>query len=588
MTKYSKIIISSAFVLLLSACNDFLDRTPYDQISSGNVFTNASLAETVVIGAYSNIKADYIDNSGSTLNWDAFASVLDPHPDFLNSNYLYLKGIILPNNSSFESYWKRFYEGINRANDVINNISKVPEMSAALKAQRIAECKFLRAYHYYRLNCLWRGVPIYLENLAPSEYTYPRSSEDAVWQVIIDDLTDCINTNELPAKYTSNDSNFGRITKGAAYTLRGKTYLWLKEYSKAEADFREVGKLGYKLYEGSYADLFKEANEKCDEMIFSVQMEDVSDQGNVFSRTYGNKTTTGNGNSSFYINTNFANSYEWANGKSFDWNDVIDGYNNMSEKARSVYFLRNGLTSAERNLMQTYGADLSEYIDGGNEERIRNAYIGRDPRMEATIITPYAKYRGGFSGEEVTYTARFPYRSTATPYFDMQTNSDQNYLYSIRKFVTEGRQYLNVLQNPVDVPIFRYADVLLGLAEALNEQGQYAEAIIEVNKVRKRAGVAPLNDASNMGKTITSSDELRPRIRNEKKWELACEMVLYYDELRWGTWKDSKFDSGNGLLEIWGSPINTYSWGGAAYLKWPIPSSEREKNPSLVQNDGWY
>lgn len=586
MKKYIKIFVLLAFILL-SACNDFLDRNPYDQVSSGIVFKDDAIAESVVIGAYSNLKADYIDAGVSSLNWDAFSSVIDPSPDFIDASYLYLKGKILPNHSSFLRYWSRFYEGINRANDVINNISQVPGMSDALKSQRIAECKFIRAFYYYRLNSLWRGVPIYLENLAPAEYTRARSSEEVVWQTIINDLTDCINCEELPGKYNPVDVDYGRVTKGAAYTLRGKTYLWMKEYEKAEADFREVGKLGYKLYEGNYSDLFTEANEKCDEMIFSVQMEDVNNQGNVYSRTYGNRTTTGNGNSSFFMNTNFVNSYEWANGKAFDWNDVIPGYNEMPARARSVYFLRNGLTSSERTLMQTYGADMNEYLESGNEQRIRNAYINRDPRMEATVITPYATYVGGFSGAEVTYTARFPYRSTSAPYFDLQTNSDQHYLYSIRKFVTKGRQYLNVLQNPVDVPVFRYADVLLSLAEAINEQGKYNEAITYVNMVRQRAGVALLNDASNQGEPITSSDQLRVRIQNEKKWELACEEVLYYDELRWGTWQESKFATGNGLHEVWGSPVYTYSWGGSAYLKWPIPSSEREKNTNLEQNEGW-
>lgn len=587
MKKYIKIVVLLAFVLL-SACNDFLDRSSYDQVSSGIVFKDAALAETVVIGAYSNLKADYIDHEASSLNWDAFSSVIDPSEGFINASYLYLKGMIHPNHSSFLKYWKRFYEGINRANDVINNISQVPGMSDALKSQRVAECKFIRAFYYYRLNSLWRGVPVYLENLAPAEYTRGRSSEEVVWQTIINDLTDCINCEELPGKYNPVNADYGRVTKGAAYTLRGKTYLWMKEYEKAEADFREVGKLGYKLYEGNYSDLFTEANEKCDEMIFSVQMEDVNNQGNVYSRTYGNRTTTGNGNSSFFMNTNFVNSYEWANGKAFDWNDVIPGYNEMPARARSVYFLRNGLTSSERTLMQTYGADMNEYLESGNEQRIRNAYINRDPRMEATVITPYATYVGGFSGAEVTYTSRFPYRSTSAPYFDLQTNSDQHYLYSIRKFVTKGRQYLNVLHNPVDVPVFRYADVLLSLAEAINEQGRYNEAITYVNMVRQRAGVALLNDASNQGEPITSSDQLRVRIQNEKKWELACEEVLYYDELRWGTWQESKFATGNGLHEVWGSPIYTYTWGGSAYLKWPIPSSEREKNTNLEQNEGWH
>ena len=87
---------------------------------------------------------------------------------------------------------------------------------------------------------------------------------------------------------------------------------------------------------------------------------------------------------------------------------------------------------------------------------------------------------------------------------------------------------------------------------------------------------------------MTSADELRPRIRNEKKWELACEEQLYCDELRWGTWQADKFAAGNGLQETWGAPVYEYRWGGPAYLKWPIPSAEREKNPALVQNENWH
>src|SRR5690606_28138330 len=285
---------------------------------------------------------------------------------------------------------------------------------------------------------------------------------------------------------------------------------------------------------------------------------------------------TGSGNSSFFMNTRFVESYEWADGKPFDWEDVIPGYNAMEPKARSVYFLRDNITSPEQTAMQTYGAEMSEYLPTGNEARIRGAYTNRDPRMEATVITPYSIYSGGFSGAAIDYASRWPFRSSASAPFDLQTNSNTYMLYSIRKFVTEGRQFLNVSFNPVDVPIFRYADVLLGLAEALNEQGRYQDAIVFVNQVRDRANVALLNEPGNAYVAVNSSDDLRPRIRKEKKWELAGEEQLYYDELRWGTWQDTKFATGNGLLEVWGAPVYTYQWGGPAYLKWAIPSSETE------------
>jgi hypothetical protein len=320
-------------------------------------------------------------------------------------------------------------------------------------------------------------------------------------------------------------------------------------------------------------------------MIFSVQMEEISGDGNTFSYTYGNRQTTGYGNSSFFMNTNFVNSYEWADGKPFDWNDVIPGYDAMTPKARSVFFLRDGMTSTEQQNMTTYGADMAQYLPAGNEARIKAAYTGRDPRLDATVITPYSTYVGGSTGTAVNYSPRWPYRSSTTPNFDLQTNSNSYMLYSIRKFVTVGREYTNIQYNPVDVPIFRYADVLLDLAEAVNEQGRYAEAIGYVNQVRTRAGMTPLNAAGNSYVAVSSSDDLRPRIRNEHRWELAGEEQLYYDELRWGTWEQDKFAKGNGLLEVWGAPVYTYQDGGYQY--WAVPQSEREMNPSLTQNAGW-
>lgn len=180
MKHLHKTLIGSALTLALAGCNDFLDLSSYDEVSSGTAFSTTTLAESVVVGAYSNILYDYIDGTRSRLNWDAFSSVMDPSNSMIYLNYSYLTGTIQPNDASFLTYWKRFYEGVNRANDVINNIASCPTMSDALKRQRIAECKFLRAFHYYRLNCLWRGVPVYLENLAPGEYTRARSSEEQV------------------------------------------------------------------------------------------------------------------------------------------------------------------------------------------------------------------------------------------------------------------------------------------------------------------------------------------------------------------------------------------------------------------------
>lgn len=586
-TVIKNILCASAAMLAMSSCEGFLDRYPYDENSSDTMFKSAVLAETVVIGAYSNIIYDYNSTDRSVLNWDSFSSVLDPSESINYLDYNYLFGTVRSNDGMFSQYWKRLYEGINRANDVIENIGKVPDMTDAVKTQRIAECRFLRAYHYYRLNALWRGVPIYKKNLAPDEYTLPRSSEEDVWNFIIDDCTACIECEVLPKKIASGSADYGRVTKGAAYTLRGKAYMWLKKYDLAQADFEKVAECGYSLFTGNYADLFLEENEKCNEMIFSVVMVEESGNGNAFSNNYGTYCTTGYGKYQHYLNVNFVNSFEEKTGKPFDWDNYLPDYNSTNIKARQAFFLRDGMNDTERAKATSNGADMSLYLESGNEARLKAAYANRDPRLAAIAITPYSTYSGGASGNVVTYTSRYPYRDWQSPSLDLRYGNNEYMFYPIRKFVTKGREYTNIGYNPVDVPIFRYADVLLSLAEALNEQGQWAQALSYVNMVRTRAGVTPINAGGYQGTPVASSDDLRPKIRNEKKWELACEMQLYYDELRWDTWKEDKFATNNGLQNVWGEPIYKYIWGGDAYLKWAVPQQEVEK-AGLKQNDNWY
>ena len=234
----------------------------------------------------------------------------------------------------------------------------------------------------------------------------------------------------------------------------------------------------------------------------------------------------------------------------------ISGYNEMSPKERSVYFFRNNMDNNEMSQMAAYGAKMSDYDPTGNEERIKLAYANRDPRLAATAITPYAEYKGGASGKELTYVMRYPYRNWEHPVYDVRGSQTTQMLYMIRKFVAVGRESTNIQFNPVDAPIFRYADILLSLAEAVNEQGRVDDAMGYVNKVRKRAGVQLLG--TNEFTQVSTKEQMTERIRKEKKWELACEEQLYYEELRWETWKKDKFSTDNGLHNVWGDPIYTY------------------------------
>ena len=600
----------SSLIIGASACNpDLLNTSPYNAVGSTNMWTSTNLATLAVNGVYNTFlqSSGEVENSvtgGNYLGLDAHLfAALDPTVSARNnwsSTLHLLNGNATPSNTEFSRAWKQHYEGISRANDVIDNVWTVPDMAPELCAQYYAEAKFLRAYFYYRLNCLYRGVPLYLTTTPVSEFNKPRSTEEEVWNAIVSDLTDVINEVNLPDRYMAGDANYGRVTKGAAYALRGKTYLWLKEYRLAELDFKEVIKMGYSLFEGGYKELFKEANEQCPEMIFSIQCYEQNEYGNQMPFKYGSRVTYPGGWNDFYGDTDFIDTYETKEGKPFNWDDFIPGYSKMTPKQRSVYFLRDGLTSGKGNFgagnykslktkMEDYGADFSKYLDQGNEARIRKVYEERDPRLMQTYITPYSDYLGSpfsASGKEIIYTLRWPFieNDIAAP-FDLRTDTKKVYHYLVRKFVSEGMEHLDRSYSPVDVPLIRYADVLLSLAEALNEQNKISDAATYVNMVRKRAGIALLN--SNSYTQVAGQDDMRNRIRREKRWELACEGTLYFDELRWGTWYDSKLYEGSGLKECWGQTVISWTKNGDYYTKWPVPATERQLNTSLSQNDGW-
>ena len=169
----------------------------------------------------------------------------------------------------------------------------------------------------------------------------------------------------------------------------------------------------------------------------------------------------------------------------------------------------------------------------------------------------------------------------------MRTDTNAYFYYTYRKFVAEGASEIpNRQYSQIDLPLLRYADVLLGLAEALNEQNKTDEAITYVNMVRERAGVAALN--SNEYTQVNGQADLRERIQNERRWEFNGEGVTYFDELRWGTWKDKVFLNGTaGLKQIWGQVTQAYVYGGDYYQTWAIPVTECEMNSNLTQNTGW-
>ncbi len=584
-----KIFIALLTVIIVTGCKkNLLDTAPYSSVASSTMWTTDNFTDLGVTGVYQALRLG--ENTGGDSELELYMFDRFAYTGQYRSQESMLSGTITTGNSLFSSTWQNLYEGVQRANDAIKNIPLKSPSDAAKKARYVAECKFLRAYFYLRLNQLWKGVPIYLEPFTADEATKPRSTETEVWNQVVTDLTDAINEPNLPQIYAAGAANYGHVTKGAAYALRGKAYLYLKKWDLAAADFNMVKSAGYALF-SNYVTLFKAANEQCSEMIFSIQNVAVAGGGTTgYGSTTqwfcGTRSSFGSCWNQYLVSPNLVDLYQNLDGSNFNWDTVLPGYSSLTPAQREVFFLRNNLTAAEITAATTRGAAMNLYLPTGNEERILKAYANRDPRLAANVITPYSTYNGAYNSLNATVTSRWPYRAEAAIGGDLRTDTQSYFYYLYRKFVYEGiSETINRSYGPTDFPIIRYADVLLMWAEALNEQGLTSEAVAKVNEVRSRAGVGLLN--SSAATAVAGQDDLRERIRNERRVEFPNEGINYFDELRWKSWKDKVFYAGNGVKQVWGANVYTYSFQGDYIYNWPIPLVETQRNPNLKQNDGW-
>jgi hypothetical protein len=131
----------------------------------------------------------------------------------------------------------------------------------------------------------------------------------------------------------------------------------------------------------------------------------------------------------------------------------------------------------------------------------------------------------------------------------------------------------NAWNSSNNIIYLRLADIILLKAEALNETGRVVEAAAELNKIRARVNLLPKNPATQA--------EMRLVIERERMLELALEGHRWFDLKRTGRALE--------VMKVAGTrkPNQTYSYIDANDLLWPIPQSERDKNPALTQNPGY-
>lgn len=635
-------------IFALVSCNDILDTSPENQPGSADMWKTTASTEQGMNSIYQALRLPLKSKTGSGTDvnpivgssieigyygWEAFGMTGQTR---LNAGNVFSSSVNA-SNPNFSNTWKWCFTGINRATDAIVNLSVSP-VKEVDKNRYYAEAKTLRAFFYMRLNELFGrgiGVPIYDYVVKPTTATKGQSTETEVWDFIIKDLTEAIESTDFP---NNTIGKSGKVSKGTAYALRGRAYLLSSmslgedRYALAAKDFEQVANMGYMLFSGDYADLFKVKNENSAEVLLYVQnLENptgtVSDKDapNYLSPLYGSQiqkyagpwnagsATGGACWTDLQITPAVVDLFEVIvdgnTTKAFDWDDFIPGYNAMSYDDRQVYFIRdskkNGveieptITSAVNSVLDKVSVK-NRYLAEGNEARILTAYANRDPRLAASVITPYSTFEGINNSTPTaasTYTSRWPVsgkyytnmaqsESSLVPGMNtsLVANGSQYFYYMFRKFIGEGMDYQYRDYNPIDEPIIRYADVLLMWAEALVEQNKLAEAKDKVKQVRDRAKMPT------MDKYFSDQTTARNYVRDERRREFVGEGVNFFDEMRWKTLKQTKFEYGPSTsMQVWGGAASgnpVYTWTQAWYT-WPVPRTEAEMNTNLKKTPGW-
>lgn len=543
------------WILLLSlntGCDDgFLHTTPYDGLSNALIYNSDANASMAVNGIYNAL-------SRNAFYTDFYSYVNNLGPESYEHNrgpwgLTHSQGLATTRDVNIATNYRNFYRPIIYANDLIAGMDGNTKITETLRNRLVGEAKFSRAICYFYLWNLYGGVVI-LDKPTPVNETYlPRNTDRQVIDLIIKDLTEAIEL--LPVTYTAA-TDLGRITKGAAIAMLGKTLLFDKQWAAAATQFEKLMAAPYKYtLVADYGDNFRTATENNIESVFELQYVQQDGLGSSFDRWYGSRSVLVGGGDRANMSSHALTAFTKLDGSKIDMTTI---------PKRSAY--KDDIT---------HGVDLMAWY--------KKTYADADLRLHKSAILPASTYVGAGNITYQLYWPYAPYVKANPPALNTTFQAEAKIL--IRKFVTIGDEHTLFREDsPMNYPLIRFADVLLMYAEAKNEVGGAGpEVHTAVNRVRSRAGVAKLPAA-------LTKDEMRRNIWLERYKELMFEGHLYFDVKRWRTAHTT--DPLFGLNH----DVRDYRFEKTLFKKafredrdylWPIPGAEMDINKKLTQNPGW-
>ena len=521
----------SAVAAVGAGCGDFLD-TSLDQNETGQ-----SIETTLgTLWKFGNAFYAPIGYGYSVLDSNLFAAATDEAQQTkVQSDASYFnKGVINANLNPISNLYTNCYEGIRAANffldytangkgeymigmnrDTINDRPNYEKDLASLHWYQ-AEAHVARAYYYAELIKQYGGVPIVEEQYTAGRFI-PRSSYDEVVDYIVKEIDDY--KDQLAVNWNNFSERKGRFTLGAALAIKARVLLYAA--SPLHNPDKDIEK-------------WKKAAAAAYEIIGNPNLNYALD-GNYGNYFQGNRSLTST--DTIYV--------------------VRREQSNMMESNNYPIATPGGASgiTPTQNLVEAY-----EYVGTPDAE---NPYANRDPRLTASIVTNGSTWNGYVIDQSVGGR------------YDMSAANASRTGYYLKKFLTDN---LNLTQGATaqhNWVAYRYAEVLLNYAEAMNEAygpdqapADYTlTALDALQLVRDRASLQlPVVRA-------TTRDAFRKAVKHERRIELAFEDHRYWDLLRW---KDA--------MEVLNKPVRGVKVTKIGDGKWKYEETEVAARTFLERN----
>jgi hypothetical protein len=452
--------------------------------------------------------------------------------------------------------WNNAYKNINTCNGLVDFGANITGVTDAVKKQKIAEAKFLRAFYYFTLVRLFGGVTLNTSFAAEPTTSATRASLADCYNFIIADLKACV-TDLSPTIVQP-----GRASIASAKHLLALVYLTRGWSSAAQtSDFQDAFNTAKDLIDNAgaygnglladYGDIFKDNNENNKEVLFNVQYST--------DLTYGGNYNAWN---HLYVcpydavlgerNLNDGRSYSWFRGTSWMYNVAFADKINDSRYFKTF----QSTWIATKPLSGTYTITVNgtaytlPYSFAKGDTALR--YPGVNLSIEEIKKHKYVIY----TPENYSDSRIFP---TMTKYLDRLNRTTPN-----------ENSHRSII-------VFRLGETYLIAAEAAFKLGQPATAATYINAIRTRAAYAGHTPQMQ----IAASDITLDFLLDERTREMACEQVRWFDLVRTGKLIERvrKYDDYQAKLNIQDFDV----------LR-PIPLSQINaviSGPAYLQNPGW-